>query len=229
MPASVLLTRRSALAFVIGLLAFGPGCKSVPSSPQASPAPAASSAHPERELATAQDRLAIARLQLDLGEQRAESTRARKQAELELARGELTQFDESDTPNQLAKSKLELARRRDSLTEQQEELSQLEMLYEKQDLADKTREIVLQRGRRRVERAQDELTIAEREAATLETRTLPRQRARLALGVEAKARELAEGKPEAEVAQLERRLALRTAEAELQAAQEKAAAAGGKP
>jgi hypothetical protein len=185
--------------------------------------------HPQRDLAAAQDKLLIAKLQLGLAERRAETSRARKQAELELARAELTQFDECDAPSQIAKTKLDLTRRRDALAEQQEELAQLEMLYEKQDLADKTREIVLQRGKRRVERAQEELAIAGRDAATLESRSLPRQRAKLALEVEAKTREFEDLKPEAEAALLEKRMAVRAAEAELETAQEKAAAPGARP
>jgi hypothetical protein len=50
------------------------------------------------------------------------------------------------------------------------------MLYEKEDLADKTREIVLQRGKRRVERAKEELAIAERESASLEASVCPARR-----------------------------------------------------
>ncbi len=221
--------RRSVRSLVLAAALFAPACAAARQAPHADVAPAPGQGHPERELATAQDKLTIARLQLELGQHRAESSRARKQVELELARGELSQFDESDATNQLARSKLELTRRRDSLTEQQEELAQLEMLYEKQDLADKTREIVLQRGQRRVARAQDELAIGEREAVALETKSLPRQRARLALELEAKTREFDELKPEAEASMLEKRMAVRAAEAELQAAQEKAAAAGAKP
>jgi len=218
-----------ALALALSLPFCAISCQTAPTPAHAGAPPDAPQAHAERELATAQDKLAIARLQLELGQHRAQSGRARREAELQLARGELTQFEESDAPNQLAKSKLEIQRRRDSLFEQQEELAQLEMLYEKQDLADKTREIVLQRGKRRVERAQEELAIAEREAATLETKALPRQRAKLALEVESRTRELDEQRAEAEVGQLEKRLALRAAEAELQALQEKAGSAGGKP
>jgi hypothetical protein len=216
----------SARSLVLAALAFAPACSTTSQSPAhaASPggAPAATPANGERELAGARDKVAIANLQLALSDKRSESSRLRKEKELELSRAELTQFEESDMPNQLAKSKLELTRRRDSLTEQQEELAQLEMLYEKQDLADKTREIVLQRGKRRVERAQDDLAISERESATLESKTLPRQRAKLAFEIEAKTRELDEQKSEAQVTQLEKRMAVRTAEAELKAAEAKA-------
>jgi hypothetical protein len=220
---------RSRTLLALALLLCATSCQTAPPAAHANAAPAATHENAERELASAQDKLAIAKLQQGLAESRASSSRARKEAELQFARGELSQFAECDGPSQIAKSKLELTRRRDALAEQQEELAQLEMLYEKQDLADKTREIVLQRGKRRVERAQEELAIAERDAATLESQSLPRQRARLELEVEAKARELDEQGLEIQAARLEKGLALREAEAALQAAQEKAAAGGAKP
>lgn len=221
------LRLRSLLALPLLLCALS--CQSAPPTAKASAPPTMPHEDSAGALATAQDKLAIAKLQLELGQQRAESNRARKQVELELARGELAQFDECDAPSQLARSKLELTRHRDALVEQQEELAQLEMLYEKQDLADKTREIVLQRGQRRVARAQEDLALAERDAKTLEERSLPRQHARLKLEVEAKTRELAQLQPEEAAATLEKHMAVRAAEADLRAAEAKAGGAGAKP
>jgi len=205
-------------------LALAAACATVPAADGAPDRPG----HPppqtgssDRDPAVLHDKLEIARLQLSTAEQRAETVRLRKEKELELGKAELAQFDESDAPNRLAKAKLELARRRDALAEQQEELAQLEMMYEQQDLADKTREIVLQRGKRRVERAQEELAIAERETTALESRTLPRERGKLALEVEAKERELAESKSDGEATLLEKRLAVRAAEDALAAADSK--------
>jgi hypothetical protein len=218
---------RSLLALPLLLCALA--CQTAPAPAKESAAPAPPHEDSSLQLATAQDKLAIAKIQLELDQQRAESNRARKEVELELARRELDQFLECDSPSQLAKSQLELTRHRDALVEQQEELAQLEMLYEKQDLADKTREIVLQRGQRRVARAQEELAIAERDAKTLEERTLPRQHDRLKIEIETKTYELNELKPEAEAALLEKRMAVRAAEAELQAAQAKAGGSVAKP
>jgi hypothetical protein len=201
----------------------------VPNTEKAAAPAGAAHADPERDLATARDKLAIAHLQLEVAEKRAESSRMRKAGELELARSELAQFDENDAPNRVAKSRLDLARRHDALTEQKEELAQLEMMYEQQDLADKTREIVLARGKRRVERAQADVAIAERDAAALEAKALPRERAKLALEIEAKSRELEEMKRDAEATLLEKRVAVRSAEADVHAAELKAGGTGSKP
>ena len=214
------------------LLAATSACAGVPAAqPTAAPSavPAAAPAKDERELANAVDKLTLAQLQMQLSDQRTRSSLLRKQNELEQARTELAQFEENDAPNQLARSKLELVRRHDSLSEQQEELAQLEMLYEKQDLADKTREIVLQRGKRRVERAQDELAISEREAGMLESQTLPRQRAKLTFEIQSKERELEEQKLEAQLTSLEKNMAVRAAEADLKALRTKAGAPGKQP
>jgi hypothetical protein len=206
---------------IIAACALAPACIGV-SHKEAAPAPAADHASSERDLATARDKLAIARLQADLAEKRAETTRIRKTTELELARAELAQFDENDAPNRLAKSKLDLARHHDALTEQREELAQLAMMYEKEDLADKTREIVLQRGKRRVERAEADLAISERDTSSLEAKSLPRERAKLVLEIDAKTRELDEMKREAEATLLDKRMAVRSAEADAHTAELKA-------
>jgi hypothetical protein len=177
-----------------------------------------------RQLAASRDKLTLARMQAEIAAKKAEDARSRKEREVELAHAEIAQFDELDAPNRVAKAHLDLVRRQDALAEQQEELAQLEMMYEKEDLADKTREIVLQRGKRRVERAKEELAIAERETQSLETRTIPRERAKLQLEADAKSRELSAMKLETEANLLEKATAVKAAEADLQAAEAKAGA-----
>src|SRR6185503_2488134 len=137
----------------------------------------------QRELEIARSKLRVAELELALAQKTGDEEQAHKAKELELAQGELRQFDELDAPNRLARERLALTRDQDSLAEQEEELAQLEMTYAEVDLADKTREIVLGRNHRRIERAREELALAERELAKLEQHTLPRERAKLALEV----------------------------------------------
>jgi hypothetical protein len=215
--------RRSSRSVLLLACALVPACAATanaPTAPTASESP--SKKDDARAVAAAHDKVAIARLQLGIAEKNAATSRMRKEKELELARSELEQFEANDAPNRLAKAKLDLQRRRDALTEQKEELAQLEMMYEHEDLADKTREIVLQRGRRRVERAQDELAIEESESTALEAKTLPRERAKLVLEIEVKKQELDTTQSETEVTMLEKRLALRTAEGEAETAEAKA-------
>jgi hypothetical protein len=212
--------------WIVFLFAMAPACASPSRAEKPSPPGPAAPADAEHAVAAARDKLALAKMQMEIAHKKADDARAHKERELELAKAELAQFEEVDAPNRAAKAHLDLARRQDALFEQQEELVQLEMMYEKEDLADKTREIVLQRGKRRVDRAKDELAIVERETQALEARTLPRERSKLALEAEAKARELEEMVHEAEATMLEKRIAVGTAEIELQTAEAKG---GSKP
>ena len=214
------------LIWIVSIFALAPACANT-SHVQKSASPAtAASPDAEHQVAAARDRLALARMQLEIARKKADDERVHKERELELARAELAQFDDVDAPNRAAKAHLDLARRQDALVEQQEELAQLEMMYEKEDLADKTREIVLQRGKRRVERAKEELAIIEHETQALESRTLPRERSKLALEADAKARELEGMVHETEATLLEKRMAVEAAEVELHAAETKV---GSKP
>jgi len=210
------------LIWIVSILALAPACASTaPAEKSAPPGPSTPADAPHRA-STARDKLALARMQMEIAKKKADEARVRKEHELELAKAEIAQFDELDAPNRVAKARLELTRRKDMLFEQKEELAQLEMMYEKEDLADKTREIVLQRGKRRAERAQEELAITERETQALEARTIPRERSKLVFEAEAKARDLEGMAHETEATMLEKRMALEAAEAEAQAAEAKA-------
>jgi hypothetical protein len=150
------------------------------------------------------------------------------QAELEIARAELSRFDSTGAAVKLDGARLDLARAQDAHRESEEELQQLEMMYAEQDLADKTREIVLSRGRRSLERAAKALDISLRELAALESMGLPQERAKLALEADRKARELERARRAAVDALREKRIALLQAEGELlDARAEKDAAAAG--
>ena len=121
-----------------------------------------------------------------------------------------------DAPDRLARERLSLARAQDGMAEQEEELAQLESTYAEVDLADKTREIVLRRNHRRVERAKEELAIHERELAKLGDYDLPRERAKLALEVEVTTHELESARRSAEVGLLQKQIALEEARAALE-------------
>jgi len=208
--------RRSRLALAcLGswLLVLAPGCASAGGSSVADPADAPG--EEERELDLARRKLHAAELELEHAQKTTGEDQAEKAGELELARAELRQFDEVDAPARLAQERLALTRSKDSLAEQEEELAQLEQTYAEVDLADKTREIVLQRNHRRVERAKAELALAERAFAALEQHTLPRERAKLALEVETKTNALASAGRGAALDVLEKEIALAEARAAL--------------
>ena len=165
---------------------------------------------------TAKQKLDIATLELSIAEAKQQNEVYRREQELDLAKSELAQFDERDAPNRTARSELDLQRGRDTLAEQEEELAQLQMTYADVDLADKTREIVLNRNQRRVARAKDALLIQERESETLKTRVLPRERAKLALDVESKTRELESTRRDADLELRRKRMAIDDAKREVE-------------
>jgi len=189
-------------------LLLAPAC----ASPAAEPGPTRAAADGS-ELEAARSKLRIAELELELASR--DGDQAQEKGELELAQAELRQFDEMDAPDRLARERLALTRTRDALAEEEEELAQLEMTYAEVDLADKTREIVLRRNHRRVEREKEELALAERELVKLEQHTLPRERARLALAVDEKTHALETAQRTAEIALLGKQLALEEARAAL--------------
>jgi hypothetical protein len=211
----------SSVIWIVSILVLVPACASIPQAEKSAPSAPAAPGDAAHRAAAARDRITLARMQMEIAHKKADEARVRKEHELELAKAEITQFDEVDAPNRVAKARLDLARHKDMLFEQKEELAQLEMMYEKEDLADKTREIVLQRGKRRAERAQEELAIAERETQALETRTIPRERSKLVFEAETKARDLEGMARETEATILEKRMAVEAAEAEAQAAEAK--------
>lgn len=97
-------------------------------------------------------------------------------ADRDLSARRLKEFDEKHTAVRLERSRLDLQGTRDYVKESEEELAQLEMMYKEADLADKTREIVIQRAQRRLERARKSLEIQTRDSDNLEKATIPVER-----------------------------------------------------
>lgn len=131
-------------------------------------------AEAEREQSAIDQRHAVRRAKLDLSD----------------AQKALAHFDEFEKPMRLARAELELKGSRDYLSEQEEEMQQLELMYEKDDLGDKTKEIVLARGKRRLARAKESFALSQKEMGDLKGVELPKQREKLEREVTAKERDL---------------------------------------
>jgi hypothetical protein len=141
---------------------------------------------------------------------------ARRQAERDqrVAAEDSRHFEEVEEARRLAESALELRGSSDNLLEAREELAQLEMMYGESDLGDATAEIVLNRTRRRLQRAEDGHRLREQRAAELRTITLPRDRERLALELNAKTIALENARRTAEQGRMQREQVLRDLEFE---------------
>jgi len=166
----------------------------------------------EHELEAARVRLEIARIERDGALAGKEQSLAHQREDLALAEAELATFLEVEAPNRVTGAELSLQASRDRALEAAEELAQLELMYEDQDLEERTREFVISRGRRQAERTEARLALEERELAALKERELVTRRTRLEIAV-ARAREALEaGERELTVTRLRQDLALREAE-----------------
>lgn len=169
----------------------------------------------DRQLSVERQKLDRARQEVENQEVSGRGSVEKSAAERELAQARLRTFDEKEAPNRLGKARLDLQQAKDNLDEAKEELDQLEMMYKEENLADKTREIVIRRGKRRLDRAGERLALQQRELETLEGNTLPHERAKLALELEEKTRELDRARRAADSSLLEKRIAVMSAEAEV--------------
>jgi hypothetical protein len=151
----------------------------------------------------------------------------RSRHELDDARKAVQHFEGFERPNRLAKAELELKDANDYLTEQDEEMRQLELLYEKDDLGDKTKEIVLARGRRRHGRAQERLEMAKRDFEDLRGFELTQQGEKLARELAAKERDLARAEWSAGITKEDKQQAIEEAERALVKAKREHQEAGG--
>jgi len=100
---------------------------------------------------------------------------AQAERELRLASEDLQRFRAEERPRRLAEDALDLQQSADGLLETREELAQLEMMYEGSELGDATAEIVLNRTRRRLQRAEERHALRERRSAEVREVTLPRE------------------------------------------------------
>jgi hypothetical protein len=133
----------------------------------------------KHSVAAAERKLKRAREELSQSAEDQTAAVGRARDELDDARRAIRHFEGVEKPTRLARAELDLKDTVDYMTAQDEEMKQLELLYEKDDLGDKTKEIVLARGRRSHQRAQERLAIAKREFEDLKGFQLEQQRKKL--------------------------------------------------
>jgi hypothetical protein len=140
---------------------------------------------------------------------------AKAEAEVAFAKQKMETFDQREAPTRTAKAKLDLQGAEDGAADAQDELTQLEMMYKNSEVGDGTKEMVLQRAKRGLERSKARLEIGRGELKTLIERTLPQERARLALDLAERERDLERAKRGAEKATFEKQLAVTAADGEV--------------
>lgn len=134
--------------------------------------------------------------------------------EVDLAKGKVESFKALEMPNKLAQAELDLRRAKDSAQEDAEELKQIEIMYDKQNLDDKTAEFVVNRGKRKAERSAAAIEIQTRGFELLAHHEMPRELARLQLDLERKQDELARATRNAESEAMDREIGLVSARGE---------------
>jgi hypothetical protein len=139
----------------------------------------------------------------------ADVTLAAADREWRIAADDLKRFREDERPRRLAEDALDVQISADNLLEAAEELKQLEMMYSDSQLGDATAEIVLNRSRRRLSRAEERHKLRQERSDELKTVTLPREEDTRVQAERAKAVALENVKRAQEKDRLEREAALR--------------------
>jgi len=177
----------------------------------------------------ARRKLERAQLDVEMGRREGDLALAKARVELDLARKELEHFLAFEQPQRLASGQLDLQQTADGMSEQQEEMQQLELMYAKDDLADKTKEIVIVRGKRRFERAKQRLELATKAQTDLRDVQLPQQRLKLELAVKDKEAEVMRAEFGAKAGALDKETAVIAAKQELAKAERDLAKAKARP
>jgi hypothetical protein len=214
------MTHRFALVFAALCLAAASLVAQDPAKPAD---PAKKRAALERELALAGEK--AGRAAVDVADQDADNKAALDKAATELgfAERKLKDFEEVEAPARLEKARLELQGGKDMLDDAREELAQLEMMYKDSEIGDKTKDMVLARGKRGLARAEARLKTQERDFEALESRTLPLERDRLKADAAEKRRDVERAKRAADKATFERSAAVKAAENEVRRIKEELA------
>jgi len=169
----------------------------------------------QRKLEIAMLRMQQTQMEADTAAEKAQVAVDLAREELTLAEGKLAQFRDIDMPNSVAKTELSLKRAMDSTQEAAEELKQLEIMYNEQDLEDMTSEFVINRGKRRAERAQLSLAIQRSEFASLKDHSMPRELRSHELDVLRKTSALKSAEADAKAGELKHKIALLKVESEV--------------
>lgn len=181
----------------------------------------------EHDLRVRSSKLAIAEMKIQGDVLQREQRLAHLREDLAMAEAKLQNFVAVTLPSRKARAELDLRGARDFATEAAEELRQIEIMYEEQDLADKTAEFVVSRGQRRAERAARRIEIQEAEVASLVAHELPQEQMRHEQTVKKAAEALGAAEHDSKVALareelelMEARVAVQRAEKALQKARE---------
>ncbi|MFN0206102.1 MAG: hypothetical protein ACKVS6_07275 [Planctomycetota bacterium] len=178
----------------------------------------------ERSITLSRTRLDKMRADLATSEQASKETISAAEADLTISQRNLANFEERTSKTRLEQARLSLTMQEDNHRDNIEELQQLELMYEKTDLADKTREIVIARTKRRLERSQRSLELQKKSYENLESFELPMERARLQMDLDTKTRSLERARRDSVSSLGDKRIGIMSSEHDLMRLEEEFAA-----
>ena len=166
----------------------------------------------ERELEDARVELKIARQECQAADRKQKDEIEDAEFDLAKAREELEQFQKVTKGLELDKLKLSLERSVQGVDETKAELEELLSMYQKEEFASATTELVLMRGRKRLEFANRGLEVDTVEAAATRDVELPRKNKDLEMGLKKSENSLREARAAAAKLLDENELKLKKAE-----------------
>jgi hypothetical protein len=169
----------------------------------------------ERDLDIARQKLVKAQLAGEHAQIQNRVAVAEAERELELEQRRMAAFKDRSAPNRIERSRLGLIRAEDRVKEAEEELAQLELMYAEEDFADQTKEIVLERGRRRLGRSRRDVELRKEDHAILTEETIPTEQREHELKVEKKNEVLDKARRDAETSALDNQIGIISAAAEV--------------
>jgi hypothetical protein len=129
----------------------------------------------ERELGYARMELEIAKLSSAADERESDVAVEDAKRKLEVATKDRDNFMNMEKPTQLAGNQLSLDRSKQSMEESKQELVELEAMYKQEDFAELTKELVISRGRKRLEFSQRGFELAQKAQQELVGHDLPKK------------------------------------------------------
>lgn len=169
----------------------------------------------ERDQNIAGEKLAKARMSEAHAATDQKTALAGAEKELTLETARMKKFSEREVPNRIAWAELRLTQTQDRVKDSEEELHQLELMYAEEDFADQTKEIVLDRSRRRVERSHRDLELRHEDHAILIEKTIPLELAEREQKVRQKELALNKAQRDAKASEADKRISLMSAESEI--------------
>jgi ribosomal protein L29 len=165
----------------------------------------------ERDLDLAKEKMHRAEMAQAHAEMEQAVALEKAEQELAIERRRLDTFVTREVINRVEWAELALAGSADRLQEARDELAQLEKMYGEDDFADGTKEIVLDRGRQRLERSQRDYELRGEDFKTLTERTIPLEITEREKNVREKEQALEKARRSAEAGRLDQAIAIMSA------------------